>query len=151
MAQIHLAELLLQAKLRGKTDTFRSRRPFTEDVEATHAVLFNPKYSKRRKIAAYRKWLEINQPCVFGRVAAKNKNVFICLLEEEEILRMKKGDDDLHDTIQDYRQVWKRHALEGLLILVLNPSCQQKPCNAGTYWSLKGNLSPPDGTVHGAR
>ena len=50
----------------------------------------------------------------FGRVAAKSRNLFICLLEEHEILRMKRGDIDLHDTIQDYRQVWKRYALEGL-------------------------------------
>lgn len=120
----HLSEMLLDIKFRGPQDRFRKTHPFSEDIEATHAILFSPRYDKRRKISAYRRWLEINQPCVFGRVAAKNKNVFICLLEEHEILRMKKGDDDLRDTIQDHRQVWKRHALEGLsssfLILLLS-------------------------------
>jgi hypothetical protein len=110
----HLTELLLDLKYRGKEDSFRKRHPFAESVEAVHAILFNPKYTKRRKIAAYRKWLETEQPCVFGKVAAKQKMVFICLIEEHEVLRMERGDLDLRDTIQDYRQLWKRHALEGL-------------------------------------
>ena len=58
--------------------------------------------------------MEVEQPCVFGRVAAKQKRVFICLIEEQEVLRMERGDLDLRDTIQDYRQVWKRYALDGL-------------------------------------
>jgi len=107
----HMAEMLLDMKYRGAGDRFRSRHPFSEDIESVHAILFNSHYSKRRKIRAYRQWLETNQPCVFGRVAAKHKNVFICLLEEHEIVRMKRGDDDLRDTIQDYRHVWKRYAL----------------------------------------
>ena len=65
-------------------------------------------------------------------MAAKNKNVFICLLEENEILRMRRGDDDVRETIQEYRQAWKRHALEGLsssfLILLVSPSLvEQEP------------------------
>jgi hypothetical protein len=59
-------------------------------------------------------------------VAAKNENIFMCIIEEHEVLRMRRGDDDLRDTIQDYRQVWKRYALEGLassfLILLISPS-----------------------------
>ena len=126
----HFAEMLLSLRLHGHTDALRARTPFSEDIEATNAILFNPKYSKRRKVRAYRAWLEQNQPCVFGRVAAKNKNVFICLLEEQEILAMKAGDADLQDTLQDYRQVWKRHALEGLVssfvIVVVAPSLVRK-------------------------
>jgi hypothetical protein len=105
---VHLAEMLLDSKLRGRADGYRKKHPFSEDIESTNAILFNPRYHKQRKVAAYRRWLETNQPCVFGKVAAKNQNVFICLLEEPDVLRMKKGDADLRDTIQDYRQVWKR-------------------------------------------
>ncbi len=129
----HLAELILEAKFHSPNDAFRRRTPFSQDIESTNAILFNPNYNKRTKISAYRKWLEINQPCVFGRVAAKNKNVFICLLEESDILRMKRGNDDLRDTIQDYRQVWKRHALEGLsssfLILLVSKSLVTRESN----------------------
>src|SRR5690242_1753929 len=114
--RMHLAELLLELRVHGKKDAFRERESFSEDIISANAVLFNPRYDKRRKVRAYRNWLETppNQPCVFGRIAAKNKNVFICLIEEDEILRMPKGDADLKSLIQDYRQVWKRHALEGL-------------------------------------
>lgn len=83
-------------------------------MEAVHAILFNSKYDRQAKIRAYRGWLEKNQPCVFGKTAATNKNVYICLLEEHEILRMARGDADVEETLQDHRQVWKRLALEGL-------------------------------------
>jgi hypothetical protein len=126
----HLAEMLLDLKYHGAVDRFRSRHAFAEDIESVHAILFSPPYSKRRKVRAYRQWLERSQPCVFGQVVAKNKNIFICLLEEHEIVRMKRGDDDLHDTIQDYRQVWKRYTLEGLmssfLILLVSRSLVTK-------------------------
>lgn len=111
----NLAEYLLRARLHGSTDRFRSRRTFSPDIEAVHAALFNKKYDRQAKIRVYRSWLEQNQPCVFGRIAATNKNVFICLLEEGEILQMRRGDQDLQETLQDYRQAWKRLALEGMV------------------------------------
>jgi hypothetical protein len=91
----------------------RSRRPFSPDVEAVHSVLFNPRYDRQVKIKAYRAWLEKNQPCVFGKTAATNKNIYVCLLEEHEVLRMERGDADVEETLQDSRQVFKRLALEG--------------------------------------
>lgn len=108
----HLAEMLLDINYRGVADSFRKTHPFSEDIESTHAILFNPRYDKWKKLDAYRRWLSTGQPCLFGKAAARNKNVFICLLEEHEILCMKNGDDDLRDTIQDHRQVWKRYALD---------------------------------------
>src|SRR5882762_6242671 len=107
-----LAELLLDIKFHGGRDTFRMKHPFSEDIEAAHAILFNPRYNKWKKLNTYRKWVANGQPCLFGKAAAKKKSVFICMLEEHEILRMKKGDEDLRDTIQDHRQAWKRYALE---------------------------------------
>jgi hypothetical protein len=130
----HLAELLLELKLRGSADRFRSKRPFSSDIAAVHAILFDARYKKREKIHVYRKWLENSQPCVFGKIAAKNKNIFICLLEESEILRMSRGDEDVRETIQDYRQAWKRHALDGLsssfIVLLVSKSLAGKEPNA---------------------
>jgi hypothetical protein len=128
----HLAEMLLDINYHGATDQFRTTHPFSEDIESTQAILFNPKYNKFKKIDAYRRWLVTGQPCVFGRAAARTKSVFICLLEEGEILRMKKGDDDLRDTIQDHRQVWKRYALDEpfssfLVVLVSNRLVNKEP------------------------
>ena len=122
---IHLAEMLLDLKLHAPEDRLRKTRRFSEDMKATQAILFDPDVPKLRKLKAYRGWLQNSQPCVFGRVAAKNENIFICLLEEHEILRMKNGDPDVRDTIQDARQCWKRLALDGrhssFLILLLSP------------------------------
>jgi hypothetical protein len=110
-----LSELLLQSRFHQPADGFRTQHPFSPDIESVNAILFNPQYDRQAKIRAYRGWLEKNQPCVFGKTAATNKNVYICLLEEYELLRMAKGDADVMDTLQDHRQVWKRLALDGIV------------------------------------
>jgi len=126
----HLAELLLDLKFHGKADAFRQTHPFSEDIESTHAILFNPRYDKWKKLRAYRKWIANGQSCLFGKAAAKTDSVFICILEEHEILRMRRGDDDLRETIQDHRQAWKRCALEGgfssFMVLLLSKSLVDK-------------------------
>ena len=108
-----LAELLLDSRFRAPADAMRSRRPFSPDMQAAHGILLNPTLDRQTKIKEYRAWLERNQPCVFGKTAATNKNIYLCLLEEDEILRMQRGDSDVEDTLQDHRQVFKRLALEG--------------------------------------
>jgi hypothetical protein len=122
----HLAELLLDIRLHAKPDKLRKTLRFSQDMQSTHAILLNSQNTRTQKIHAYRLWLAKNQPCIFGRLAAAQKRVFICLLEENEILGMRKGDDDVRDTIQDYRQLWKRYAFEGLsssfLIAVIGES-----------------------------
>jgi len=110
----HFAEMILDVRLRTKADKLRTKRPFSEDISGTNSVLFNPAYDRKRKIKAYWNWLAKFQPCLFGRMAATQKKVFICILEENEVLTMHKGDEDLRQTIQDHRQVWKRYAIEGL-------------------------------------
>src|SRR3954465_7083112 len=110
----HFAELLLSAKLRAKRDPLRSRGDFSEDIQQVNAVLHNPKVKKLSKLAAYREWLRKNQPCIFGRAAATKKEVLFCLLEEQQILTMQRGDEDLRETIADHQKVWKRRALHGL-------------------------------------
>lgn len=125
-----LAELLLDIKYRGRPDALRKRRPFSIDMQAAHALLLSPGLSRADKIVQYRRWLSANQPCVFGRRAANNKNVFVCLLEEAEIVRMRVGDDDVRETIQEHRQAWKRYALEGLtssfVILIVSAALVEK-------------------------
>jgi len=128
----HFAELLLTMKLRGARDPLRSRSGFSDDIQQANAILHNPRVPRLRKIVAYRDWLRTAQPCVFGRSAAGKRQVFICLLDEREILSMRRGDHDLRDTIEDHRRVWKRHALHGLsssfVIVVVSPTlCMVAP------------------------
>jgi hypothetical protein len=126
----HFAEMLLDLKFHGTPDRFRLKRPFSEDIESARAILFNPSYDKWKKLKTYRKWIASGQPCLFGKAAAKTKSVFVCMLEEHEILRMRRGDEDLRDTIQDHRQAWKRYALEGsfssFMVLLLSKSLVDK-------------------------
>jgi hypothetical protein len=126
----HLAEMLLDTKFHGKADRFRQTHPFSEDIESAHAILFNARYDKWRKLKAYRRWVASGQPCLFGKAAAKTNSVFICILEEHEVLRMSRGDDDVRETIQDHRQAWKRCALEGgfssFMVLLLSKSLVDK-------------------------
>jgi hypothetical protein len=126
----HLSEMLLDLKFHGKQDRFRKTHPFSEDIESAHAILFNPRYDKWKKLKAYRKWVASGQPCLFGKAAAKTKSVFVCILEEHQVLRMRRGDDDIRDTIQDHRQAWKRYALEGssssFMVLLLSKSLVDK-------------------------
>jgi len=157
----HLSELLLESRLHQPLDAFRSQRAFSPDMEAVHSILFNPKYDRQTKIRAYRSWLEKNQPCVFGRTAATNKSIYICLLEEQEILRMSRGDPDLEDTLQDHRQVWKRLALEGrvssFVILLSSRHLITREPNAALkeicrrLMELYMQISVPDDSIHAER
>ena len=126
MTRPHFAEFLLGLKLHGHRDLLRSRGDFSDDIQQVHGILHNPKARKPSKIAAYRNWLKSYQPCVFGRSAAGKRQVFICLLDEREILGMRRGDTDLRATLEDYRKVWKRYALHGrsssLVIVVNSPA-----------------------------
>lgn len=128
----HFAELLFAMKLRGPRDPLRCRRGFSDDIQQTNAILYNARVPRLRKIAAYRNWLRTEQPCVFRRSAAGKRQVFICLVDEGEILSMRRGHHDLRDTIEDHWRVWKRHALHGLsssfVIVVVSPTlCMVAP------------------------
>ena len=127
----HFAELLLAMKLRGVRDPLRSRSGFSDDIQQVNVLLQNARVPRLRKIAAYRDWLKTEQPCVFGKSAAGKRQVFICLIDEREILSMRTGDYDLRDTIEDHRRVWKRHALHGLsssfVIVVVSPTLCMVP------------------------
>jgi len=108
--------MLLSLKLYGKKDPLHTgqRGSFSDDIVETNSILNDPGKSKEKKRDAFKRWLAKSQPCLFGQTAARNDKVFVCLLEEDEILRMQNGDDDLRQTITDHQLVWRRYALHGL-------------------------------------
>jgi hypothetical protein len=106
MVKKRAAERLLDIRPHSKPDKLRKSKRFSPDIQSTNAILLNPENTKAQKIKAYWGWLAKNQPCIFGRLAPTQKRIFICLLEENEILGMRRGDEDLRETIQDYRQLW---------------------------------------------
>ena len=160
-SRLQLCELLLGAKFHQPADALRSKLPFSPDIEAVHAILFGKGYDRQAKIRAYRGWLEKNQPCVFGKAAATNKNIYVCLLEEDEILRMSRGDTDIEDTIQDHRHAWKRLALEGrassfVILLTSKYLITREPNEAlkeicRRFLELYLQIPVPDDTFHTER
>src|SRR5205823_5820448 len=55
-------------------------------------------------------WLAENQPCLFGRMEAKQNRLAFCLLTENDL---ERSDQEIRDKIQRDRVEWKRDALIG--------------------------------------
>ena len=90
-------------------DDWRTANPFSPDIEDAHAALFNPRASRAEQAEVLAEWLKKNQPCLFGRMAAKTQIAY-CILTEADLL---KGEDRVRDIIQQSRLVWRREALLG--------------------------------------
>lgn len=131
----HFAELLLSLRLHGESDPIRKGKNggFSHDIRQTNEILHDPDVKNIHKVKAYRDWLTEGQPCVFGKSAANKRQVYVCVLDEDEVLRMKSGDEDLKATIDDHRRVWKRYALHGLnssfvIVICSAAIAKVKPC-----------------------
>lgn len=93
------------------TDQWRQQNPFSSDMEDCHRLLFDPASSRHDKADALLGWIGSKaQPCLFGRMAAKNGWLSVCILTETDLAR---GDDYVRQVIQDHRRTWKRDALSG--------------------------------------
>jgi hypothetical protein len=92
-------------------DRWRQENPFSPDMEDCQQRLFDPTNSRQEKADTLLAWLgSPNQPCLFGRMAAKKGWLSVCILTETELAR---GDDYVRQVIQEHRRTWKREALSG--------------------------------------
>jgi hypothetical protein len=99
----------LYAKL--TVDLWRSAHPFSKDIEIANEVLLFPYSRDVERREALENWLQgRHQPCLFGRIAAKNKGIHYCFLTTEDLL---KSDDHVRDKIAASRALWKQRALRG--------------------------------------
>lgn len=74
------------------------------------------------------KWIQANQPCLFGRLTAKQGLLRYCILREEDI----SSDERARDTIQLAREKWKKDAFDGaasgfIVLLVSERIANAKP------------------------
>lgn len=101
-----------------KPDLWREKNPFSKDVEGCHQVILDVSTSRTEKAEALSRWLERYQPCLFGRMAAKQGRLSFCILTEPDFT---KGDQHVREVIQDSRQIWQREGLtrkkHGFIIL----------------------------------
>lgn len=91
--------------------SFRKTHPFAADMAAVQNDIFARSLTDLQRFKRVSKWLEINQPCLFGRLAAKADRLAFCVLTEDDI---GAGDRSVRDKIQTARRQWKRDAFRGL-------------------------------------
>ncbi len=98
-------------------------RPFSEDLVKCHEALFDPRRTRRQKLAALESWLADFQPCLFGRMEAKQGRLAFCLLTENDL---EASDQDIRQSIEQARMGWKRQGAQskshGFLIVAVSPT-----------------------------
>ncbi|XYD06786.1 hypothetical protein R1A27_16475 [Methylobacterium sp. NMS12] len=87
----HRAELGFEKILSAANDALLA----ADDEEASHIL---------------RKWLGREQPCLFGRVAAKRDLLSFCFVREADL---NKGDEYVREKIQAARLTWSRDGFRG--------------------------------------
>ncbi len=89
-------------------DTWRVDHPFSDDMLLAQKVTNHAYASDYARAKAVRLWLHRNQPCLFGRVAAKT-NIHICVLSEDDL---NQSDAHVREKVQGHREQWKLRSSE---------------------------------------
>ncbi len=87
-----------------------SRRSFSSDLEEAHASLRGSAWEPGSVERVIGEWLSKAQPCLFGRLAAREGQLRYCVLTEEHLL---DSDDAIRERIQDARLEWLRAGFNG--------------------------------------
>lgn len=98
--------------MRGLTgDPWRSKTGFSTDLEEAHRSLACMT-TKDDKADCINTWLGTgkNQPCLFGRVAARLGRVGYCVLDEDDL---ERDDTEIQRIIQRSRLEWVRRTYRG--------------------------------------
>lgn len=91
-------------------DPWRASNGFSADILSVHEKLFNAN-SREDMGQAINAWLKSsNYPCLFGRKAATNGQIALCILCEEDLL---KDDNHVSAIISNAREDFYRNAMAG--------------------------------------
>src|SRR5580692_2341020 len=109
-------------------DKWREGQPFSDDMAKVHDIVFHPYRTDAQREEAYLLWLQRNQPCLFGRIAASKQRLHFCFLAEDDF---QKTDDEVAAKIQRDRIAWKQRSLRphpqfsnpahGFLLIAVSP------------------------------
>jgi hypothetical protein len=106
-----------------KPDTWRKEVGFSPDIEAANQILFTPNIAESDSIEVLTQWLQKNQPCVFGKMAAKFGFISYCLLTESDLML---PDELIQEKIQRARLQWIKEGFDGkksnFIILAISPT-----------------------------
>ena len=93
---------------RTKPDPIRDQTPFSPELSRASDALFNADVGQHSRIIDA--WLQKNQPCLFGRIAAQRGMLSHAVLTEKDIAL---GDESVRDRLLEARRQWLRDALSG--------------------------------------
>jgi hypothetical protein len=103
-------------------DDWRAREGFSEDIAAANEELFACP-SDAARVEVLQRWLQKHQPCLFGRLAAKNDLLSVCVLTEDDY---SLGDQHVRAKIQAARLQWTesgfRGKKSGFIIAAVSPT-----------------------------
>src|SRR4051794_12541961 len=91
-------------------DPWRASNPFSTDIQTCHDVLFRSGSSRAAMAQVLDDWLGAEQPCLFGRMEARQHRLAYCLLTENDL---EHGDGHVRARIQEDRDIWRRSARRG--------------------------------------
>ena len=104
-----MSHLILTLLEQVQEDPWRKAKIFSEDMSVANESLFAAQDdSSRSQILSA--WLSANQPCLFGKAAAKLGLISYCFLTEEDV---QKGDEHLQAKIQKERLAWTNAGHKG--------------------------------------
>jgi hypothetical protein len=78
-------------------DTWRQQNGFSADLDEAQRALFDPTNDAESVLS---QWIQSNQPCLFGRTAAKLGLLRYCILRESDL----SSDENVRDLIQTARR-----------------------------------------------
>jgi len=101
-------------RLLASTPCMAPAASFGADIDEANQVMLNPDCTDECKIARLRMWASRFQPCMFGRLGAKNLGGIryeICWINRADMVR---GSPYVVHKIQQARRAWRDRASEGL-------------------------------------
>jgi hypothetical protein len=104
-------------------DPWREAERFSADIEAVNQALFSSTATASSSTKILGEWLQRNQPCLFGRIAAKLGFISYCVLNEADLLL---PDESIQEKIQRARLQWIKDGYEGrksnFILIVVSPA-----------------------------
>lgn len=91
-------------------DEWRTERDFSPDIHEVHQRIFTEAHSLESVTRCIGEWFQKNQPCLFGRIAARQGMLSYCVLTESDL---EESDEKIRSKIQFAREKWTAEAFEG--------------------------------------
>lgn len=91
-------------------DPWRASTPFSGDIADANKRIFEAGDASDTICGVLREWLQKHQPCLFGRIAARQELISYCILTERDL---RQDDEAIRAKIQDARLKWLQGGFVG--------------------------------------